>query len=428
MDRTDDLNSEHSSASNNLTDHTNIEIYSKELVTINNIQEESNLIHYTDNHFNNRLNEKFNFINREEDNIYFENVFDLHNQNNYYRSNSPISISHNGSDNSNDSDSNEQYNDDSSVPDKKYKGLTYHEIEKNIDKYYDDIDNKYSNELDILTTYVRGQKNLYIQSKYVSQKKLNYLIFPSIFFTAFITIIAPFIQCKWWSGAFVSAINATIAFFISLNNYLKLESSTEMYLQMANHYDKLETSLELTNSKLLFLEREKEKKSLVLNKIKDIEKKMNEIKETNKVLIPEEVKIIFPIICTINIFSFIKKIEIYKKNLIIKFKDVKNEIRYILRNGNTDNANTKEKNRLLFLYQIKDKIKNEFIDYRNAYGYIDDLFTKEIKCAETKKNSWALYYCYFIEYLFNLDYSQPIKTRGVNPIVDKYFDFIFVDE
>jgi hypothetical protein len=203
---------------------------------------------------------------------------------------------------------------------------------------------------------------------------------------------------------------------------------------MANNYDKIETSLELTNSKLLFLDKEKDKKALVLNKIKDIEKKMNEIKETNKTLIPEEIKIIFPIICNINIFSFIKKIEIYKKNLIIKFKDVKNEIRYIIHNTSNidkqvDSTETnKTKNRLNFLYQVKDKIKNEFIDYRNAYGYIDDLFTKEIKCAESKKNNLWSYYCYCVFYFFDTSQTIAIKTRGVNPIVDKYFDFIFVDE
>jgi len=432
MNNSDDINSEHSSGSNNLTDHTNIEIYSKEAVTINNIQEESNLIHYTDTHFTNRLNKNFNFINQETDNVYFENIFNLHNQTDNFRSNSPITISNYGSDS--DSNSNNEHTNDHSNEidntdgfDKKYKRLSYYDVEKTLDKYYDDIDNKYSNELDIMTTYIRGQKNLYIQAKYTSQQKLNYLIFPSIFLTAFITIIAPFIECQKWNGAFISGVNAIIAFFISLNNYLKLESSTEMYLQMANHYDKLETSLELTNSKLMFIEKEREKKTLVLNKIKDVEKKMNEIKETNKILIPEDVKIIFPIICNINIFSFIKKIEIYKKNLIVKFKDVKNEIRYILYH----NANalplegTKEQNRINYLYQVKDKIKNEFIDYRNAYSYIDDLFTKEIKCAETKKNNILSYYCYC---LFYKNTSTLIKTRGVNPIVDKYFDFIFVDE
>jgi hypothetical protein len=205
---------------------------------------------------------------------------------------------------------------------------------------------------------------------------------------------------------------------------------------MANHYDKLETSLELTNSKLLFLEKESEKKILVLNKIKEIEKKMNEIKETNKILIPEEVKTIFPIICNSNIFSFIKKIEIYKKNLIIKFKDVKNEIRYILFKSKQNNTfetsetldENKENARLNFLYQVKDKIKTEIIDYRNAYNYIDDLFTKEIKMAETKKNNWIFYYCFLINFCKSKRNPVFVKEKGGNPIIDKYFEFIFVDE
>ena len=64
--------------------------------------------------------------------------------------------------------------DDDEFINKKYKQLVYSEVEKNIDKYYDDIfDNKYSSEIDILTTYVKGQKNLYIQAKILSQKKIK---------------------------------------------------------------------------------------------------------------------------------------------------------------------------------------------------------------------------------------------------------------
>ena len=43
---------------------------------------------------------------------------------------------------------------------------------------------------------------------------------------------------------------------------------------MANQYDKYETILEMTNSKLMLLENEHEKKSLVLDRINDIEKKL----------------------------------------------------------------------------------------------------------------------------------------------------------
>jgi len=408
----------------------NIEIHPSETVKISNIQEESNLIQYTENHFLHRLHNDFHSIKNNKES--FQSIFEIHE--NYIRSNSPITISNHGSiDNSNsnsDNDSGDENNNNA-----RYNQLAFYDIEKTLDRYYDDSEmNKYSNEIDILTTYMKGQKNIYTHAKYLTQNKLDYLKFPSLFFAALITIIAPFISCSPGGAIFISIANGIIGLCISIMNYLRFESPVAMYLQMANHYDKLETSLELTNSKLLFMENDNDKKMLVLNKIRDIEKRMNEIKETNQYLIPEEIKFIFPVICNINIFSFIKKIERYKKNLILKFKDIKNEIRYILHKWKqqnihidniqeTDNLNNvKEKNRFLFLYEMKDKLKTEILEFRNTYNLIDDIFTKEIHTAETKKKDWLFYHVPFGKKK-SLDY-----VHGINPILDKYFDFIFVDE
>jgi hypothetical protein len=210
---------------------------------------------------------------------------------------------------------------------------------------------------------------------------------------------------------------------------------------MANHYDKLETSLELTNSKLFFLKNDNEKAELVLSKIKEIEKKLCEIKETNNTLIPTEIKMIFPIICSINVFVFIKKTEIYKKNLVIKFKDVKNEIRYILFKWRTMNMSiyaesdfTREQNRLAYLREIKNKIKNELIEFRLAYSYMDGLFSKEIKNADSVRNSWFVWYkyCCFCGFsCFSCFSSKKNNYDGIdvhcNPTIDKYFKFVFME-
>jgi hypothetical protein len=239
----------------------------------------------------------------------------------------------------------------------------------------------------------------------------------------------------------MSGLNAIVAFFVSISNYLKLESSAELYLQMANHYDKLETSLELTNSKLFFLKNDNEKSELVLSKIKEIEKKLCEIKESNNTLIPTEIKMIFPIICSINVFAFIKKTEIYKKNLIIKFKDVKNEIRFILFKWRTMNMSvyaesdfTREQNRLAYLREIKNKIKNELIEFRLAYSYMDGLFSKEIKNADSLRNSWFVWYkyCCFCGFsCFSCFSTKKNNYDGIdvhcNPTIDKYFKFVFME-
>jgi hypothetical protein len=326
----------------------------------------------------------------------------------------------------------------------KYKKLSNQDVEKFINKYYNiDPDNKYSNEIDILTTYTNGQKNLYIQSKYITQYKLNLLTFPSIFITAVVTMIAPFIECKEWSGGFISALNAVILLLISIVNYLKYESSIEVFLQNAKQYDKLEISLEMANNKLSFLEKEKDKGALVLNKIREMEKKIYEIKESNNVLIPEEIKRLFPIICNVNIFSLIKKIEMSKKVLIDKLKDVKNEIRFIIYKWGNEDFITEEtiiddvkkkmseiqnseylnqKKRLMFLYEIKNKLKEEIIELYQSYNHIDSIFSKEISIADSKKNSCLFCYYYFFKTRRDKSYC---KTN--NSFLDKYFNFIFAD-
>jgi hypothetical protein len=249
-------------------------------------------------------------------------------------------------------------------------------------------------------------------------------MFPTLFISAFITIIAPFIECNHWSPGLISGLNAIIMLCVSFINYLKLESSVENYLYNVKQYDKLETTLEMTSNKLLFIENRKEKSTLVLNKIKEVERKINEIKESTNVLIPEDVKYLFPIICHINIFTFIKKIEVIKKNLIIKFKDVKNEIRFILfklgSNQIDEQLNEKYRSRLTLLYDVKNKIKDEIFEFLCAYSHIDNVFTKEIKTAEMRKNNM----CFG---LFGLR-KKNVYHKGINPIIDKYFQFIFVDE
>jgi len=342
------------------------------------------------------------------------------------RSNSPLTISNydgSRSGSGSDSDSNQPVmNESFHLVHSHFKKLTYRDTEKLLKKYYDiSLDNKYSTEIDILTTYIRAQKNLYIQSKHVTQRKLNCLMFPTLIISAFITIIAPFIECMHWSGGFISGLNAIIMLCISVVNYLQLESSIEKYMQNAKQYDKMETTLEMTNNKILFIESDKEKNALVLDNIKEIEKRINDIKESTNILIPGEVKIQFPIICHINIFSFIKKIEIYKKNLISKFRDVKNEIRYILykieKNKLDAMESNRSSNRLQFLYDVKDKLKAEFLEFQNTYSYIDSIFAKEIKRAETQKCNW----------FWRTNYDSFYK-KGGNPIIDKYFQFMFVDE
>jgi len=445
------LSSSHSSVS----EHIHIDMAHEPELVQDNIIEENQIHKYTDDHFINRLDvfnaiHDYNQIDADYNCNYIVDIVDI-------ESNSPIIMSNNTSDCDDDegyvyNGSHEfdndllfdtSYTSNNRSPDVRnsfidessnihingsnmdlsasaspcpspLKKLTFRDVSESINKYYE-TDDKYSNELDILTTFLKGQKNLYLKSRTICELKLNLLMIPSFIGTLMITIFAPIIQGNQWSGAFISALNAIVALLISIVHYLKLESSSEMYLNLTNQYDRLESSIEFASNKITFFENHKDKNDLVLAKMKEVEKKINEIKDSTSILIPAEVKQMFPIICNVNIFSFIKRTEIYKKNLLVKFKDVKNEIRYIEWKWGAK-IERKAQHRLDFLLKIKDKLKDEILHYKNAYGCIDELFMKEIKRAD----NIGLLQIWFFGNKKRLDISE-------NHALKDYFSTIFGD-
>ena len=311
---------------------------------------------------------------------------------------------------------------------KKYKKLSLDDIERSVEKYYiPSFHNKYITEIDFLTTYMKGQKNLYTQAKNNTQWKLNCLMIPSLLLTCGISIINPFIGCdNDFHLALLSGLNALVALFLSIINYLKLESSTQIFFFMANQYDKYETILEMTNSKLMLIENENDKKSLVLDRINDIEEKIVEMKESNQILLPESIKFIFPIISHINIFSFIKRVQNHRQSLLHEMKNIKNELRYNEYRWDFEKFETtyeREKNRYDYLQKIKGELKNEINEFKCIFCHLDEIFTTEIRNAENQLILYGASFLCFWKYANN---KQNLKDH--HPLIHKYFHFIFEDE
>jgi hypothetical protein len=314
--------------------------------------------------------------------------------------------------------SNENSEDETDDSEKHPKKWSYIEVQKSIDKQYESTE-PYYNELDILTTYLKGQKNIFGKSRYVTQMKLNMLMIPALIGTAIISICAPILQEYVWSGVFISGLNTLVAFLISIIHYFKLEPLCELYLYLMNHYDRLESSVEFTNNRISFFDVLENKRQLIFDKMTDVEKKIGEIKETTKVILPNEIKVLFPVICNINIFSFIKRIESHKQNLMNKLKDVKNELEYI--EWKKEKDNNKEKierayKRLDYLLQVKDKLKNEILHYKNAYVAIDELFVREIKRADN------------VNIFFVWCHKQNFKDSTNNHALQEYLSTIFITD
>lgn len=303
----------------------------------------------------------------------------------------------------------------------KYKKLTYQEIEQSLNTYYDN-DNKYANELSVLTTFVKGQKHLYMQAKYVTQIKLYMLIFSAMLISAASAILsAVYVETGYERNISVACMNAVSAILIYVMNYLKLESTISMYMFISAHYDKLENSLEFTHNRLLFVKNEAEQSTMVLEKIQDVEFKMTEIKDIVKIHLPKEIGRLFPLILYVNVFAFIKKMEVYKKNLILQYRDVKNEIRYILHKWNTLNHHPtmtessiesiqrgRERARITCLSDTKDRLKHHLIHYKDAYTQLDEILTQEIKYAESFTLPFYLCVCWFSPPRMDSDAMNPM--------------------
>lgn len=335
-----------------------------------------------------------------------ENVMDI-----YVRSNSPMASCQNSD--TEDPDVAAVHLNQDTNPKMSYVKITYEQVEQSLSKYYD-TNNKYSNEIDLLIAYMKGQKHLYYKANNVTETKLYAIMFTAIALTTFISVVPPFLPKSDWNIILICGCNAIATLLLTIIKYLKLESSCNTYTLVANMYDKFENSLDFTNNKLTFMENESEQNSLVLEKIKEIEFKISETKDLCQILLPEEVKAYFPILYHTNIFRFIQKMEAHKKTLILRFRDVKNEIRYILHkwNGGVDeNAKKiKEKHRLLYLMELKEKTKAELIEYKNIYNQIEELFMKEIQYAES---CWVFVYP-----------STTTHLDSLNPVAKNYLKLV----
>ena len=340
--------------------------------------------------------------------------------------------------------------------------LTLEEVKKKISADYEVSDiHRYSSALDNIASFIKSQAFLYNESANHCRFHLNLLMLPCIFLSSLCTVFSSISGNYKYGGFYIAIANALIAFLLAIVNYLKLDAASEAHNITSNNFLKLKIMLEFSSGEVLLFQHplmqldgiekkieiwdkaynagEKERKlyiqglyteretisgqlvSSLQEKILETKRKIVEIREINRFSIPKSIMNTYPIIFNINIFSFIKTIDDYRNNNILKLKNFRNEIRFI--KSKEPVITPEDKIRIKELYQEKMDTMNEIKILNSTSNLIDMMFQQEIKNSVLFKKYFYMFYIQKCINVFSSNTSSYfLPNEYKNPYDCGYYD------
>ena len=117
----------------------------------------------------------------------------------------------------------------------------------------------------------------------------------------------------------------------------------------------------------------------IVKVIEDIEKKVQEIKETNQFVLPEKIRHSYPKLCGINVFSEVKKIQNKDTLNTNILKDMLNKREQIQHRIKQNQGKSTDDTDLEVIHEDIKRQTNLLIGSKDEYLKIDDDFEEEMK-------------------------------------------------